>query len=45
MQDLVAPVSIRALHFEPCMSIGKVLPLLVPITTCSIISILCLSQQ
>ena len=37
MQDLVAPVSINALHFEPCISIGKVVPHSVPITTCSII--------
>ena len=42
-QDLVAPVSIKALHSKPCISTGKVVPHSVPITTCSMISNLCLS--
>ena len=43
MQDLVAPVSIKALHSEPCILTRKVVPLSVPITTCSTVSNLCLS--
>ena len=43
MQDLVAPASIKALHFKPCISTGKVVPCSVPITTCSMLLNLCLS--
>ena len=39
MQDQVAPVSIRALHFVPLIAIGNVVPLSEPMITCSITSL------
>ena len=44
IQDLVA-VSIKALHKVPWRFAGNVVPHLVPFTTCSTASTLCLSWQ
>ena len=45
IQDLLAPVSINALHFSPPTCTGKVVPLEVPITISSTDKALCLVLQ